>query len=525
MSKLWAKVRRNAPDEIIEGDSEADPDPELDTHQHIAAVRQGNRRGYGRLFMGALAALGIVAAIPRSISPIPLMATAKWEEIDHRYGLDKKEIEWRAELQKMADENRYEELDISEFFENLQLLAWGVDPDSVEKEREIGHAILEDMRQRRMTGVPNKDIIILLAQNIADMPHQPEQNSSAYLIAREKIGGEIGGNCFARFAVMTSLLAKYAPWYTKFMRMDLRKWEEYGEMRAHVALYINGAVLNPGRRVPSEMSDDWYILDRGTLSKAKHPPSHQDVPIKQALVDGFLDPNSIWTQKKVWIPTDRSAPPEHEVPMTVFDKKRELSSIAPPVGEEYFRFTSSDGKEFSVKVDELEGGRLVIEEILITSTDKDGIANEVTSKQVVYGGPKIAACYDTAWKLIDPIGEEVPGYTTFQLLEGQRLREPSVDERRGLLVGAWHVEIIGESLDDPNRINGSMIFGNLIAVRHERKFTCVMEDTEEERTLTRTSSELQGEIPQGSTWIVTEFIMEDAPSEATPLGETPWDKR
>lgn len=522
MFKLRARVERNAPDQTNEGNPEADLTPEISTQQHIAAVREGNRRGYRRLFLGALMALGIVAAIPRSISPIPLMARAKWEEMDHKHGLDKKEIEWRAQLQKMADKNRYEELDISEFFENLQLLAWGVDPDSVESANTVMDNIVGDMIRRAQVHIPQKDIVTMLAAKIAETEHSPDQNSTAYMMTGEKIEGETGGNCVARFGALASLYARAFPAYSEFMRMDTRRWEENGEYKAHIALYINGRAFLPFRR-GAGLTDDWYIVDGGKLTKAKHPPSHVEVTLKRALVDSFLRQDSVWTQERVWVPTDRKEPPEHETPLALYDREVELNAGEYPADIQSFEIERSESEPavISIKTNENGKGAKVKELVIIGIGNNEG---RIIDRVAINGGPRIAACYDFTWSLIDERQSEHPD-VRFQLLDGRELKEWSnPSARRETLKAADHIAIIGEASSEQTRVNGKIYFGVLQnnGFIHSRQFTCFLEETDVPHELIRPTGAInwwRGET-QTSTWAVTRFVLEDGPTETTtPLGE------
>lgn len=524
MLQFLARGRIDAPDETIEGGSEDCPDPEISTLQHIAAVKLGNRKGYRRFFMGALVALGIVAAIPRSVSPIPLMARAKLEAVDHKHGLDKKEIEWRAQLQKMADENRYEELDISEFFENLQLLAWGVDPDSVETANEIMNDIANDMIRRAQIHIPQKDIVTMLAAKIAEMKHSQDQNSTAYMMTGEEIEGKPGGNCVARFGALASLYARAFPAYAEFMRMDVRKWEEYGKQKAHIALYINGRAFLPFSR-GAGLTEDWYIVDNGILTKARRPPSHVEVTLKRALVDSFLAQDSVWTQERVWVPTDRREPPERENPIALYDREAELNAGGYP---------NSDTQSFEIER-RIDGPVVIstktegteIKELVIIGVRNN--EERIIDRVAVNGGPMIAACYDFTWGIIDERRSE-PTDVRFQLLDGRELKEWSdPSARRETLKAADHIAIIGEASNEQARVNGKIYFGVLQknGPIHSREFACFLKNTGTPRELIRPTGAIDGwrGKTQTSTWEVTRFVLKDGPAETTtPLGDGLWGK-
>jgi|GEM_PF-6541468 len=494
---------------------------ELTTQDHRAIIINDRRRGYRKWILGALAAIITIAAIPRSNehSLHPHMSEW-WEEHDDKWGVDREEARWREELQKMAEEDKYNELNVAEFFEKLQRLAWGINNKSLEKGSEKLNKIIAHLEILKSDGRSKKDVYRALAGDI-HKEHSEEQNSSAYLLTHEKILGENGGNCFARFAKDVSVLTELYPEDAQYMRMDLRKWREYGRWKAHVALYIDARAFDPNL-LPNQ---EWYILDRGTLIKARKGPSHPYTPLKEALIKSFLEPKANWGYLKgIWIPTDKEAPPEHTIPATLYHEDEILNSSNGQTnysmlerGRSYLFFQGKVNPEN----DNDEGVRYFEEMTVIKVTvDEDGeITEEIVGKNVMVGGPKIRACYDTAWELIKT--HDVSTSTTLQIVEGQTITDVTLQGFGAELEDAYRPKVVGESVNDPNLILGTMLFGELTGFQQEKKFRCRVTDTGEERDVARPTGHRMWEhegfsFEATTTWEVEEFALESTPEEIFP---------
>lgn len=263
------------------------------TLEAIEAVTVGKRRKMRLFWLAAIASGAGFFATPQGKD--------LWEEYDEHL-LDLDEREWRSYLAKLAEDKKYEELNLPTFFWDLEKLVFGMSDEAIALAKE---EVKKDCRylKKIKEARPKRDVLNALLTSKFYSKHLPGQSSMVRLLDEKYPKGtaysglakdSLGSNCFGRFCLYLTLLSEVIPEDIKYLKMDISSQSKFEGEIGHISLYLDAKALYP--ELPE--GERWFSLETGGLEEASRPPSHKDVSIEKAIIDSFLDPNATWSYRR-----------------------------------------------------------------------------------------------------------------------------------------------------------------------------------------------------------------------------------
>jgi hypothetical protein len=233
-------------------------------------------------FLTALAVSAALHSVPlvvsRSVSPIPGIVDKQIERVDHVFGWDEAEIDWRAKLASDYEDNE-SNLELNQLFEDIQRHTMRIPEDSLEFRKLEIEQIAEGISLLKKRGFTKKEIFTLTLQLQGE--YSSSQASSAYLLEGRTIVGDEGANCYGRFDLLASALILAYPEDIDHMKLDVVMTEkEDGTLTPHIRLLVNAEAFEV---YVAEGSEHWYVIEGETLRTTTIPPSHT-TDIRKALV-------------------------------------------------------------------------------------------------------------------------------------------------------------------------------------------------------------------------------------------------
>lgn len=221
------------------------------------------------LLLVAAAALGVMSQVD---GPEGAWFRGRFQErIDF---WDRAEQEWLTDKRAQWESGDWEDIDLGEFYRQIETLTEGVGQGPASREAEqLQHKIVRHLRELYKQGVSKGELARILVKT--------DLNPNEHIASMTYRTLGYGGNCLANFRFYASVWAELFPEDIRYMREDqvLIKDVTTGKEVPHARLVIDLKAFDPGQ----PRGRHWVQLDRRKVVKTDSAPNHDEDIRKTAL--------------------------------------------------------------------------------------------------------------------------------------------------------------------------------------------------------------------------------------------------